>query len=99
MNKLQNTDLHTWEIATNDLALHFERKYFGRLDEDSYWVVDGIGGTYAIADYFFSLSDMVDYLRYRYTEEQMFEHYEYALDKGMKDELPICIRDWKKIKK
>ena len=89
--------LQDWEYATDTIAKFFADKYFspqGR--EDDYWVADDIGGTYYVADYFFSAQDMVDYLKYKYTKNQMFQHYDESLDLACKDMPIINIRNWKK---
>ena len=97
MKRMQKIDLELWYISTQNLAKYFEKKYFGKELEDSYWIADEIGGVYCIADYFFDLSSITDYLKYRYTTDQMFNYYEYALELGMNDKTPVCIRDWKKL--
>lgn len=78
------------------IAAYFCSKYFNSLDY--YWIGKKVGETLNIGDYFFSLNDMLDYLRYKYEVDKMFEHYEYALEEATHDRYPICIRDWKKLK-
>lgn len=98
---MKNSYIEAWEYFTRDLARYFARKYFGS-DAEAWWVADEIGGVYCINDYFFNLNDMVDFIRYKYSAKKMFEYYEYSLDflsKRKNDHLPICIRDWKKLKK
>jgi len=94
-------DLVMWEVKTHLLAEYFVKRYFGKPDDvEHWWVADDIGGVLSVADYFFSLSDIVAFIKYKYTRKQLFEYYEYRTDLGMKKkpELPICIRDWKKLK-
>jgi hypothetical protein len=79
------------------IGAYFCSKYFKT--DDFYWVADDrIDGPLHVGDYFFSLKDMLDYMRYRYGVNKMFEHYDYALEEAMHDRHPICIRDWKKLK-
>jgi hypothetical protein len=94
-----NQFLENWEWYTNDFAVYFAIKYFGK-DNERWWVANEVGGVYHINDYFFNMTDMVDFVRYKYSRKQMFEYYEYSLDflsKRKNDHLPICIRDYKKL--
>ena len=61
--------LKQWEQATDNLRGVFIEKYFSDVSVDSYWVGDEIGGILFINDFFFNLSNMVDYLKYDYLEE------------------------------
>ena len=88
-------ELKQWEEATTNLANYFIAKYFGK-DTDNWWISQDIGGTLCINDYFFNLSDIVDFLKYKYSKKKMFEYYEYALAK--KDKTPVNIQTWIKIK-
>jgi hypothetical protein len=79
------------------IGAYFCSKYFK--SDDFYWVADDrIDGPLYINDMFFSRQDMLNYMRYRYTANQMFKHYYYALDCFSNGDNPICIRDWKKLK-
>ena len=99
--------LASWEAETNNLAKLFEKKYFG-MDTESWWVAGTIGDTYYINDRFFNLSDMVDFLRYKYSAKDMFDYYDYHLDFEMEQseknpkmndkQYPINIKNWKKLK-
>ena len=94
-----NTKLKEWEKATNELVDYFRKKYFGNNASDFYWIADQIGGVYTINDYFFNLSDIVDFIRYKYNEKEMFFYYDYSLDKSMKGQKgTINIQNWKKLK-
>ncbi len=86
-----------WEEETDKLAKEFAKKYFGK-DVEEWWVSDEIGGVYYINDRFFNIQDMVDFIKYRYTSDQMFEYYDYALDLAMEEKTPINIKNWKKLK-
>lgn len=69
-----------WEEATQDIATHFAYKYFGKDVTDYYWISDTIGDVYAINDYFFSLDEIVDFLKYKYSSKDMFEYKDYKLN-------------------
>ena len=86
-----------WEDASNKIAQSFIFRHFGRT-ADWYWIGEDIGGVVSVADYFFGLQDIVHYTRCRYTSEQMFEYYQYALDLSMKNKTPINIENWLKLK-
>jgi len=90
--------LTMWEESTNDFVEYFEKRYFGKVDTDSYWVAKYTGGTYVIADYFFSLDDMVAYVRYSYSKDEMFKHYNYSLEALTSQHTVVCIRDYRKLK-
>ena len=96
-------ELKQFDEATDTLAEKFIKKYFGEgyvYNEDYYWV--GINDedreVLAVGDYFFNLEDIVSFLRYNYTEKELFEYYDYALDKSYR-EAGINIRNYKKTKK
>lgn len=92
--------LIAWNKITNELAEYFIIKYFGKLEDCEYWwIADDIGDVIFINDYFFNLSDIVDFLKYKYSKKDMFTYYDYRLAMDTKDKNPICIRDWKKLKK
>lgn len=86
------------EIIAESIGAYFCSKYFKT--DDFYFVADNrIDGPLHVGDHFFSLEDMLNYMKYKYTPDQMFRHYYYRLDcyeNG--NENPICIRDWKKLK-
>lgn len=100
MNELENTIID-YEKACERIAIFFAHKYFGDYYEYSYgdWVGCDIGGVIAMNDYFFNVDTMLHYLKYKYSKKQMFEHYDYAIEEATHDRHPVCIRDWKKMKK
>jgi len=93
---MQNDLIIQFEKISEQIAKYFCNKYFKSDDFD--WISNQKGGVLIIGDYYFSLETMLDYLRYKYGVDKMFEHYDYALEEAMKGEYPICIRDWKKLK-
>lgn len=96
MNKSQ---LPILEKEIEQFALYFEKRYFKTNLEDTYWVADMIGGTIAIADYFFTLDDMMSFIRYNYSNDDMFNYYQYAIDTYGDKKITVCIRDWRKLVK
>ena len=94
MNKSQ---LPILEKEINRFALYFEKRYFGTNLEDTTWVADLTGETISIADYYFTLTDMMNFIRYNYSEEDMFNYYDYAVDTYGEDKITVCIRDWRKL--
>ena len=90
--------IQMWEEATENLKLLFVDKYFGK-DAEVYWIADQIGGVLFINDFFFDLSDIVDFLRYNYSLKKMFEYYDYRLRMQEKNQFVINIKNYKKIKK
>lgn len=100
--KKKDIYLGDWENASYELGEHFATKYFGK-DNDAWWVADEYGGVLAVADYFFNMRDITDFIRYNYTRKMMFEYYDYALkfhtEKQPKGEFLINIKNYKKILK
>lgn len=87
-----------WERATDNLAQYFSAKYFGD-GADIHWIANEIGGVLYINDYFFNLSDIVDFIRYEYSKEKMFEYYDYRLnEKAVFHNSPVNIKNWIKLK-
>ena len=105
-NQTKNSILF-WEIATNIIKDIFVKRYFGKDLSDVYWIAGEVGTVLVVNDYFFSLDDMINYLRYHYSSKMMFKHYQYVLDISMKnsesknkfEEYPINIKNYKKLKK
>lgn len=94
---MQNDLIKEYERIAESIGAYFCSKYFKT--DDFYFVADDrIDGILYVNDYWFTLEDMLNYMRYKYTVKQMFEHYDYALEEVTNDKHPICIRDWKKLK-
>jgi hypothetical protein len=95
--------LENWENHTDLLTEYFIEKYFGKLEDvEYYWVADDVGGVLAVADYFFNLSDIIDFIKYHYSKDLMFEYYDYALDyhmqtKHKKSDYLINIKNYKEL--
>lgn len=80
---IKNIYIEDYEKSCDELAKEFVRKYFGK-DTEYYWIGDEVGGVLSVADYFFNMSHMVDFIRYKYTKNMMFEYYDYSMEYGMK---------------
>jgi len=88
--------LKEWERSTNNLAEYFCTRYFAKRAE-THWVADDTGGVFVIADYFFNVSDMVDFIKYNYSKDKMFEYYDYSLKEAEKGKKPINIKSYLKL--
>ena len=83
MNKKINKQLLEWEKASQDLADSFVKLYFG--SADAYWVGDSVGfGVLVVGDYFFDLERIVEALKFKATEKQLFDYYDAELEAGNK---------------
>lgn len=95
--------LKEWEEKTSQLTDYFVERYFGKKEDvDYYWVADDIGGCLSVADYFFNIEDIVDFIKYHYSKDMMFKYYDYQLDyhskKKTKNDYLINIKNYKKLK-
>ena len=93
MKELKDT-FGEWEQMSDNLAYRFTQRYFGK-NSEYYWISDEVGGTIAVGDHFFSIDDMVQFTRHKYTKDKMFEYYDYAFRKVAKAETFINIKNWK----
>ena len=82
-----------YEEACIYIASFFCQKYFN--DAEYYWVGNQIGGVLEVCDMYFSVEDMFDYVKYKYTFKQMCNHYEYALERHTKGEAVTNIKSYK----
>ena len=89
--------LKLWELATENLKNAFVKKYFAE-DPDCYWVGNEKGGVFYVNDNFFSLTDMVEFIRYNYPVTKMFEYQDYSLKCVEKGKSPINIKNYLKLK-
>lgn len=89
-----------YQESCENLARCFQKKYFPLADfKDSWYVADDPTGIWFLGDYCFPVKDMYEYFLYDYSEQEMFEHWDYDLDMRMKGHATICIRDYKKLEK
>jgi len=98
-----NGFLKTWEDASDTLSWYFIKRYFGKIEEvEYYWIAEDVGGVLAVNDYFFSIDDIVNFIKYHYSKDLMFEYYDYALDyhlqtKHKSTDYPINIKNYKEL--
>ena len=91
-------ELVKYEQACEDITNLFARKYFGK-DVEVSFVADDKTGVACIADYFFRIRDMYEYLKEKYTRKDMFEHYDYELKCTEEKETSFNIENWRAINK
>ena len=85
--------LNEYRIACQNLAEDFRTMYFPDMDyQDMYSVAGDVTGVWEFNDYYFSVNKMYEFMLYKYTQDEVFDYYEYMLNDGK-----ICIRDWKKL--
>ena len=93
------TKLKQWTKATQELADYFVKKNFGKDASEVFWIADNIGEVLAVNDYFFSLQDIVDFLKYKYTPDEMFDYYDYRLKIDTEGKTtPTNIKNWRQLK-
>ena len=94
-----NKDLQNWYKATDKLAKSFTNHYFWK-DVEVWWVADQIGGVLFINDRFYSIQDIVDYIQYKYSEKDMFDHYDEMLRRAEKGwSIDANIKNWRQLGK
>ncbi len=89
--------LKALEREIENFKFNFLTKYFKEAT-DVYWVADEVGGVLFVNDYFFSLQDMMDFIKYGYPVKKMFEYYDYRLlnvEQGGSP--PYNIKNWIKL--
>ena len=96
--------MHDYNIAIEEynaictkIGAIFAQKYFD-LDTEYWWAGSEIGGVIFINVYHFSMTDMLEYMKYGYSKKKMFEHVEYRLDCIYKHISPTNIKNYKKLK-
>jgi hypothetical protein len=96
--KLGEYMLGTYELACDELAQYFVVKYFGK-EAEYYWIGDEIGGVIDINERFFSIDDMVNFLRYKYSAKMLFKYYDEKLECDSKGkDWGYNIKSYKKLK-
>ena len=81
------------EKSIEEFTDYFAMRYF---DVAIYhWMGDEIGGCVEINDFFFNLTNMVDYVKYDYSFDEMYKYYYYAMECSQQNETPINIKNWK----
>ena len=67
--------INKYEQACNALVQDFIDKYYTGSKQDYHWAGDEIGGVLCIGDEFWNVNNVVDSLKYKPTEEQLFDWY------------------------
>jgi len=94
-NKNMNNKLQKLEEEIQEFANYFVERYFDIEDPEVWWVAKDVGGVLFVNDYFFDLQTMIDFVRYNYSEKEMFDYYDYALKKPKPN---FNIKTYKKIR-
>lgn len=74
-NRVQESKiLSQYEKVCENLAKEFASKYFTK-DPEIWFVGDDVTGTVYLNDHFFSINEMYEYLKYKYSSKKMFDRY------------------------
>ena len=96
--KTKNEWLVKIEKAIDEFKDYFIERYFGG-NLDASWVGNIKAGVLSVGDYFLDFEDLLDFVRYDYSEDEVYEYLEYRLEQietiGEKD-IIINIKNWKK---
>ena len=88
-----------YEIGCRKIAEAFRNKYFTP-DTELFFVGNDVTGVAMLADYYFGVNDMYEYLKHKYTKEKMFMRYDNELEHiercGTREDFPN-IRNWNKM--
>lgn len=89
-------ELEVYYKAIEDLTKVFCEKYFK--DVYKYNIEDwvDIGGVICINDYWFSLNDIEISIKYNATKKELFDFYDYNLDKNLKIENVMSFENYLK---
>lgn len=93
--------IHNYQKTCESVAREFLATYFPteRYSLDD-WIGNEIGGVLVVGDmYFFTLLEMVQYLQYEYTRDQLLARYEMVLEQAQQTNgIPIPnIKNWLKL--
>jgi len=75
----------------------FVKKYFNK-DAERWWVADEVGGGISIDNCYFSMTDILEYMKYGYSKKDMLKRANYALACAYKNISPTNIKNYKKLK-
>jgi hypothetical protein len=76
-----------YEVACDKLARTFVHKYFGK-GAEQWWVGDIKGEVLYVNDRFFSMDDIANFIRYKYSAKMLFSYYDEKLERLE------CGKDW-----
>ena len=93
-----NFYIKNYEKAVQELAKYFAKRYFEK-DYEMYWVADCIGDVLYINDRFFDMDEIVNFIKYDYSADNIFKYYDYRLDCHEKGKTHINIKHYLKLLK
>lgn len=77
--------LDLYLTACNQLASKFIIEYFSDCNYSDYnWVADDVGGVLNVNDFYFSMADIVEAMKVRPTQKQLFDYYDYCMNQHLK---------------
>lgn len=94
-----NKLLASYKRSCDNIAKEFIKRYYTYDDgsfQDYTWI--DIGGTCNIGDYYWNLDNMIDAIKYNYTEEKLIEYYDYSLEQYEKKGFNINMKNFLLIK-
>ena len=94
MTKKEKDVIEKYRVAANSIVTLFSEKHFDGAT-DWYWIGGEIGGVIVINDFFFNTEDMVQYILYDYTTNELLERYDEEVN-DFKTAIPN-IKNWKKL--
>lgn len=94
--------LKKYEKLCDEMVVAFIGKYYAD-DEypismiDYYWVGDLPGDIFTINDYWWDMEDLINIIRYNPTRKQLFDYYDYRLEKNMDNSnIVVNMKNWLK---
>ena len=91
-----NIAIEEYNAICDRIAQIFANKYFGK-DASHVWIDGGVT-VITVDKYFFSMTDMLDYMTCKYSKKEMFERANYAIDCAYKNEVAYSIKNYRKLK-
>lgn len=97
MDVISKKDLiENYEFACNQIARYFVKRYYGNpITADYKWVADTVGEVLIINDEFYSVEDMLHYLKNSASREHVFKHYWYSVEERMVGRSPMNFKHFK----
>ena len=92
----------SYEVACQELADSFVKKYWGKTEVECFWVGDHVGGTLFVNDEFIGMNDISEFIRNKYTRKEFFEYLDYRGEFYAGEEeygSPLNIYSWRKLGK
>ncbi len=93
--------IHNYQKVCESVAREFLATYFPteQYSVDD-WIGGEIGGVLNVGDYYFGLNEMVQYLQYEYTRDQLLARYDIVLEQAQQTNGIVVpnIKNWLKLK-